>query len=149
MTDHTERRARVLCRLDGPDPDNETWMDDHWPAYVRHIEAIDDSDREVGVAIEQMQKRIAELEARLTWKPIDENTPDQDAHFRGLWVRRLRDSTTTVKEWQCFYGYVDDDGEWACIDGGDCGWETSDLTHWMPLPTPPVSAGCELETSDD
>lgn len=71
------------------------------------------------------------------WRKIDENTPDDEPHIRGLWVYRT--DRTKPPVWFCSVGRVEADEWYRFVDlsGEDTGWHPEDYTHWMPLPPAP------------
>jgi len=71
--------------------------------------------------IEANESRIAELEAERRWIPVSERLPLGETVL-ALW----KDKTIHL--------------DWTFMDGGSCYWWNSgqaNVTHWMPLPTPP------------
>jgi len=77
---------------------------------------------------ELMDKALALLEAQ-EWVPVSERLPEPGQEvvyyfeFVGCWVGQyLGDGTNNVF-------------------GGKFGFLTDDVTHWMPLPTPPSEGG--------
>ena len=76
----------------------------------------------------------------MEWKPINENTPSDDIHIRGLWVKRLLSNNRHVMEWQYYIGYVGDNNDFLTPDQDSTGWDADDYTHWLELniPKPPV-----------
>jgi hypothetical protein len=74
----------------------------------------------------------------MNWKLIDENTPKDEPHVRGIWV--YSSSTQKPLYWQADCGTVSDDGFFSLSDGDDAGWHPDDYTHWIALPPPPEAA---------
>jgi hypothetical protein len=82
----------------------------------------------------KLQQRIAELEAAQRWIPVEERLPefnkvvavidmsDKDSHLCNVY------ETAILVE-------VRGDTRFGFI--GHSGWDSSDVTHWMPLPEPP------------
>ena len=83
-------------------------------------------DELVSLGIQEDKERIAELEAKMTWRPI--KTAPKDGQFLGwdiddgpvVW------SAVNYHEWMAGRGYAR-----VCIE------EASRVSHWMPLPESP------------
>ena len=83
------------------------------------------SIKELYAQLDAANKRIAELEAaQQWWISVDERLPEV-----GQWVLVLIDAETLVFQ---FMG-----GSWRYEDKYI--FDVSDVTHWMPLPPPPVT----------
>jgi len=74
------------------------------------------------------------------WKPIDENTPTDEWHIRGLWVRCQLPYGEVGWEWQFHLGYVNDAGIFVDTEDEDTGLAPDGYTHWTPCNVPPYFA---------
>ena len=66
-------------------------------------------------------------------------TPEGDKEF--IAVVKYSDKTRPDEQnWWIRHCVIEDEIR-LCVVGDDCnepaGWETTDITHWMPLPEPP------------
>ena len=94
---------------------------------MNSTQVIDEHRAYIGELIAQLNAtntRIAELEAAQRWISVDERLPEV-----GQWVLVLIDAETLVFQ---FMG-----GSWSNED--EYIFAVSDVTHWMPLPPPPVT----------
>ena len=85
----------------------------------------------------QHAMRLA-AEAAMEWLPIDDQTPTDVIHFRGLWIHGPgKHGTSDPLFFEAHAGYVDDDGYFVDQSGNEYGWSANDYTHYMPFPEPP------------
>jgi len=77
----------------------------------------------------------AAADALPVWRPIDENTPTDALHIRGMWIYSAE--TGLPFYWNSECGSVSDDGDFILTSGDESGWRSEDYTHWTPLPQPP------------
>lgn len=84
--------------------------------------------------IAELEAKVQELEAAQRWIPVSEGLPDSNTpvllKIKGVvqhetWV--LHTSSDNGMKW--FWPYGDDEGEYSL--------EVSEVSSWMPLPTPP------------
>jgi hypothetical protein len=82
---------------------------------------------------------IERLRAERDWRPI-ETAPKDDSEFLAWDSGARKMDVCTMQraggpyEWQCWAVQVD--GEYG-PDPDDFGYANKNITHWMPLPTPP------------
>ena len=76
-------------------------------------------------------KRIAELEAAARWIPVEKgmHLPDEDAYIVRISRPKGYDFYAVAQQTE--------DGGLEDMDGVDIGYESRDISHWMPLPQPP------------
>jgi hypothetical protein len=70
----------------------------------------------------------------MKWDSID-TAPEGEPHLRGMWVYGAMSGKPIHFEVNC--GYIDDDGAFVSMDGGDdFGWNADDYDFWAPIPLP-------------
>ena len=81
--------------------------------------------------------RIAELEAAQRWIPVSERLPEDRVTILAAFNNR---EILTAKYYKYYEGFGSVENYWR-IEG----WHSGNVTHWMPLPQPPIVYGKECE----
>jgi len=91
--------------------------------------------------ITDLNTRIAELEAERRWIPVSERLPEDGVAVLVAFTENPKDiDILTAKYYKHYAGFGGLDNWWN-IEG----WHTGNVTHWIPLPEPPIMYGkvCE------
>lgn len=107
MTPHLEQRLAEIAEREGY----------NWPAGE----------------IAHAMRLGAEAALDSKWTPIDENTPTEELHIRGLWVF---DPSGNPIVFECHVGVVDDDFDFVDGYGNSHGWMAGDYEFWQPIDAP-------------
>ena len=84
-----------------------------------------------------LNARIAELEAARRWIPVSERLPEDRVTILAAFNNR---EILTAKYYKYYEGFGSVENYWR-IEG----WHSGNVTHWMPLPEPPIVYGKECE----
>ena len=96
-------------------------------------------------ARQEISDYIAELEEKQRWIPVSERLPEV---FKVVHVIDMNDTGGHLCNLYGTAMLVEVSGNKRFGFIGHCGWDTSDVTHWMyamPLPQPPIVYGKERE----
>lgn len=123
----------IQAAMDGGDKYHYAAHDIGYRDMERKVKALEAdyviSNRELLI----LQSRIAELEAERRWIPVSERLPDNWESVLTIDISKsTRDAVTAF--------YNPETSRWSTHSAGDL-W----VTHWMPLPEPPIVYGkvCE------
>jgi hypothetical protein len=110
--------------------------------FIHNVIAIPTAaDRVADAAIKiinEQEKRIAELEAERRWIPVADRLPDSSliGHLFMCYDAAAKQHETML------FDYIDGECFWVS------GWvipnrTRPNISHWMPLPSPPIDTGSE------
>ena len=80
---------------------------------------------------------IAELEAAHRWIPVSERLPEDRVTILAAFNNR---EILTAKYYKYYEGFGSVENYWRI----EC-WHSGNVTHWMPLPEPPIVYGKECK----
>lgn len=133
LNDESNYEIKSMITDENYDPDYQTG--DYWGIEIFRCQSCRaEWGGGTDVCVAALNARIAELEAAQRWIPVSERLPefnkvvavidmsDKDSHLCNVY------ETAILVE-------VRGDTRFGFI--GHSGWDSSDVTHWMPLPQPP------------
>jgi Lar family restriction alleviation protein len=87
--------------------------------------------------VSDLLSRIAELEEAQRWIPVSERLPEDRVTILAAFNNR---EILTAKYYKYYEGFGSVENYWR-IEG----WHSGNVTHWMPLPEPPIVYGKECK----
>ena len=103
-------------------------------AALEHMQKLSTESLEISERLlKEKDARIAELEAAQAWVSVDERLPNDEDEGVIVWTNNGSD----CKFYNYDIGFYHEKNGWLLSTE----WEHGDptITHWMPLPPPPVT----------
>jgi hypothetical protein len=120
INDESNYDIKSMIAIESYDPDYQSG--DYWDIEIFRCQSCRAEWGEgTDVCVAELKSRIAELEEKQRWIPVDEKPLEV-----GVYFVRLKNGLTKI--------------DWTFIDGGIYYWWNSgqdSVTHYMPLPHPP------------